>query len=174
MAQTVLTSKGTIIPRRTLRKLTRAELYYEVEKRKRDIFDGVVTSKLGSSISFPTKPLPRDHVPYADDVEPDLISLPDDNDPVDANGVAVFENPITDRWIHAELHLPQGEEIRSAKVIGRSKDADGNIVGTYDDNPMLNTLSYNVEFSDGEVREYSANIIAENMYAQVDAQSFPS
>ena len=37
---------------------------------------------------------------------------------------------------------------------------------------MLNTLSYNVEFSDGEVREYSANIIAENMYAQVDAQGF--
>ena len=37
---------------------------------------------------------------------------------------------------------------------------------------MLSTLSYNVEFSDGEVREYSANIIAENMYAQVDAQGF--
>ena len=51
MAQAVLTSKETVIPRRTLRKLTRAELYSEVEKRKRDIFDSVVTSKLGSSIS---------------------------------------------------------------------------------------------------------------------------
>jgi len=45
---------------------------------------------------------------------------------------------------------------------------NGNIVGEYDENPLLNTLSYNVEFSDGEVREHEANVIAENIYAQVD------
>ncbi len=52
--------------------------------------------------------------------------------------------------------------------MGRARDKNGNIVGQYDDNPLLNTLSYNVEFPDGEVREYGANVIAENMYSQVD------
>ena len=42
----------------------------------------------------------------------------------------------------------------------------------YDDNQMLNTMTYDVEFSDGEVCEYSANVIAESMYAQVDAEGF--
>ena len=163
MAQAVLTSKGTAIPRHTLRKLNRAELYSKVEKRKHNVCDGIITSKLGSSIFSPAKPLPRDHVLYSDDIEPDLISLPDHNDPIDKNGVAVFENPITDQWIHTELHLPQGDELLPAKVIDRSKDADGNVVGTYDDNPMLNTLSYDVELSDGEVRKFSANVIANNM-----------
>ena len=44
--------------------------------------------------------------------------------------------------------------------------------GTYHDNPILNTMIYDVEFPDGEVREYSANIIAENMYSQVDSDDF--
>ena len=60
-----------------------------------------------------------------------------------------------------------------AKVIGQSKDEDGNIVGTYDDNPYANTMVHDVEFPDGEVKEYAAsNVIAENMYAQVDANGY--
>ena len=29
-------------------------------------------------------------------------------------------------------------------------------------------MTYDVDFSDGEIKEYSANVIAENMYSQVD------
>ena len=43
-----------------------------------------------------------------------------------------------------ELILPQGENVNSVKVIGRYKDADVNVVGTYDNNPLLNTMLYNV------------------------------
>ena len=172
MAQAVLNGNGKVVPRRTLRRITTAELHSDTEKQKRKLFDHLILAKLGPSISFPPKPLPPNHVPYSDDCEPDLISLPDDNDPVASDVTAVFEKPITDRWVHAELHLPQGEEMKSAKVMGRSKDADGNIIGTYNDDPMLNSISYAVEFPDGEIREYSANVIAENMYVQVDAEGF--
>eukprot|EP00957_Ditylum_brightwellii_P071251 5416151-Ditylum_brightwellii.AAC.1 len=34
---------------------------------------------------------------------------------------------------------------------------------------MMNTMVYNVEFPDRQVREYAANIIAENMLTQVDS-----
>ena len=62
--------------------------------------------------------------------------------------------------------------MRNAKVIGRAKDSDGAIIGSYDDNPFLNTLVYNVQFPDGEVKEYAANVIAENMYSQVDTDGY--
>ena len=169
MAQAILTSKGTIIPRRSLRKLLVSELHSESEKRKRQLYDDIIRKKLGDSMTLPKKPLSTEYIPYSDGVEPDPLHLPSDDDPVDTDGTSVFEKPITDYWIHAEVSLPQGEKMRSAKVVGRSKDSDGNISGTYDDNPHLNTMTYDVEFPDGEVREYAANVIAENMYAQVDA-----
>ena len=37
-------------------------------------------------------------------------------------------------------------------------------------NPILDMRSYKVEFPDGQTTEYSANIIAKNMYAQCDTE----
>ena len=58
----------------------------------------------------------------------------------------------------------------NAKVLGRTKDLKGEIIGNYNDDPILNTIIYNVELPDGAVKQYSANMIAENMYAQVDSE----
>jgi hypothetical protein len=48
--------------------------------------------------------------------------------------------------------------------MGKSKEGpfDGNskTVGTYSDNPIMNSIVYEVEFPDGELREYAANILA--------------
>ncbi len=170
MAQSVLTSNGTIIIRRMLHKLRKDELYSEVEKRKRSIFDDLILKKLvGDSVSKPTtKPSAPDHIPYEVDPGDSVQLLPHDNDPVNDNGTTAFEKPITDQWIAAELNLPQGERYQNAKVIGQAKDSNGNVIGTYDPNPFLNTTVYNVEFPDGEIKEYAANVIVENMYVQVN------
>ena len=37
---------------------------------------------------------------------------------------------------------------------------------------MLNTMVYDVEFPDGSIREYRANVISDNMYSQVDSEVF--
>ena len=37
-------------------------------------------------------------------------------------------------------------------------------------NPILDTRTYEVEFPDGQTAKYSANIIAENMYAQCNTE----
>ncbi len=168
MSQNILTSKGTIVPRRTLRPLSDDEVNSEPERRKRLTFDNAITSKLGDSLTKPQQPLPTDYVPYADgELDPPPIHEVDE-DPADSDGTSVFEKPITDHWINAELTLPQGEKMQTAKVIRRSTDDNGKVIGKYDGNPLLNTLMYDVEFPDGEVREYAANIIFENMFAQVD------
>ena len=118
--------------------------------------------KLGDSIREPENPI-KDYVTYSDDVDPYSLSLPDDNDPINKDGTSVFENPITDQWINAELNLPQGDKFQNAKVIGQSKDINGVPIGSYDIKPFLNTTIYDVEFPDGKIREYCANVIAENM-----------
>jgi hypothetical protein len=40
--------------------------------------------------------------------------------------------------------------------------------GKANTNPILDTITYNVEFPDGRSEEYTMNVIAENMYAQCD------
>eukprot|EP00957_Ditylum_brightwellii_P011376 860083-Ditylum_brightwellii.AAC.1 len=37
---------------------------------------------------------------------------------------------------------------------------------------MMNTMIYNMEFPDGQIREYAANIIAGNMLTQVDSDGY--
>lgn len=51
-----------------------------------------------------------------------------------------------------------------ARIIGRKRDSNGNLVGTYDPYPILNTRIYLAEFPDGHIVEYSANIIAKAIY----------
>ena len=46
------------------------------------------------------------------------------------------------------------------------------MVGSYDENPFLNSIIYDVEFNDGTVKEYSANVVAKNMLTQVDSYGF--
>ena len=54
------------------------------------------------------------------------------------------------------------------KVKGRSLGDDGKVVGSYDDNSILNSIIYDIEFPDRQVKQYSANILAENMLLQVN------
>jgi hypothetical protein len=42
--------------------------------------------------------------------------------------------------------------------------------GKASSNPILDTRTYNVEFPDGRSEEYTANVIAKNMYAQCDEE----
>ena len=56
--------------------------------------------------------------------------------------------------------------MKTAKVRERKRDADGYLKGTSHNDIMFDTRAYIVEFPDGAEAEYTANIIAENMYAQ--------
>ncbi len=75
-----------------------------------------------------------------------------------------------DNYISAEVLLPKGDILVPAHVVSRKRDTDGNPAGVANTNPLLDTRVYNVEFSDGHQEEYAANIIAENIFAQVDPE----
>ena len=70
--------------------------------------------------------------------------------------------------MNAEVLLPQGEEKRLSKVIKRSVDSDGMVIGNYNELLVLNTMFYYVQFPDGSIKPYSANLIADNILMQAD------
>jgi hypothetical protein len=49
-------------------------------------------------------------------------------------------------------------------------DSMGKSLGRAHANPLFDTREYDVEFMDGTVEKYQANLIAENIYAQVDEE----
>ena len=57
---------------------------------------------------------------------------------------------------------------RQGHVAKRSWGLDGEEVGRAHANPFFDTREYDIEFKDGSVDKYTANVIAENMFAQVD------
>ena len=93
-------------------------------------------------------------------------------DVMDAVGKQLNQNLAYDRNINSEVALQIDSEVKKGKVVRCAMGPDGKVTGTYDDNPILNTVLYDIEFLDGQVREYAANAIAEDMLTQVNSDSF--
>ena len=94
-------------------------------------------------------------IPEADDINPEYTpDLPGDP------------------YLNVELAFPHSEEpaYRYGKVIKRQKNEAGEPVGTANDNPLMDTRQYVVQFPDEHEETLSANIIAECMFSQVDEE----
>ena len=81
------------------------------------------------------------------------------------------EDPHTaNSYIGMEVGLPRGtgEEIERAIVQKRVMDQTGNPISKYHNNPLLDSRLFEVEYIDGGTEAFTANIIAENLLAQVD------
>ncbi len=73
-----------------------------------------------------------------------------------------------DEYLTAEVLLPNMRTMSNAKVAGRKRDAEGNSLGERNANPILDPREYEVEFPDGATDVFTAKLIAENLYSQVD------
>jgi hypothetical protein len=172
MAQWVLKANGNVVPRRSIRPLSVAEEHSPVVSKQQKIFDALVEGRWGTSMSAPPKESPDNTFEeYQDDFEEPRI-IPEVEDTVDSNGRLLEQQPMYDRLINAEVQLQLGDEMCSGKVVRQSLGPDGRTAGMYDDNPMLNSVIYDIEFPDGQTKEYAANTIAENMLTQVDCDGY--
>ena len=55
-----------------------------------------------------------------------------------------------------------------AKVIRRSLDVNGQVIGNHNEDSILNICIYDVGFQDVIIKSYAANVIAQNFLSQVD------
>jgi hypothetical protein len=99
---------------------------------------------------------------------------PFEADLVDGAGKPIMMHSLTDTLINAEVLLSKDDSAAIARVARRAVDSKGKMIGTWDENPILNTLVYECEFEDGTIREYAANTIASNIYEEGNADGFSS
>ena len=73
--------------------------------------------------------------------------------------------------IHMELTLDRGGDgLEFARVKKRLKDANGGPIGVDNYNPILDLIMYEFKYRDGYVAAITANVIAENLFAQVNQE----
>jgi hypothetical protein len=87
---------------------------------------------------------------YGDLIVPDLIDVKDDG--------------LVDKYLNAELMLDVGtREERRGRVVKRAKGTAGEVIGRAHSNPLFDTRQYIVEFTNGTVEHYFANVRAEHV-----------
>jgi hypothetical protein len=79
------------------------------------------------------------------------------------------ESEAYDKLLGAKVMVDFGTEgTKRATVKSRARDYEGNLVGQYNPNPHLDQREYVLEYDDGTSDRMFANIIAANLYAQMD------
>jgi hypothetical protein len=98
------------------------------------------------------------------DVDPQPVTLPPADKLTEKEQLDLDQNKCTS----AQVKVPVGGEEKFGRVIGRKRDADGELIRKSNSNPLLDTAFYDVEMDDGTVEQFTANVIAESIYSKLD------
>lgn len=163
MSQWVMNKNGNVLPIQTLRKLRDDEVSRPSDIKLRKEFDEAIEKRHGTSVAPPKEETMIDVEPAYEDMEGNVEpSMPDAD-----------ELPDYDQYVNADVLLPHdGEHLQSARVVRRVTDHKGDPIGKHNLNPLLDTRIYEVMFGDGSQQQFAANVIAENMWAEVDDEGY--
>ena len=169
----ILTATGEVVRRNSLRRLSEEERSSDANRKEREKFDEAVASRLGEpfkeselSSCFDVSAITPDYEIY-EDADETKEAVPEVDDIVGTSG---YDPESYNSYITAQVLLPKGDEFKVGTVVKRRADENGNPMGLSNENPILDTRLYEVQFDDGDVLEYSANVIAENLYSSVDGE----
>ena len=84
----------------------------------------------------------------------------------------IYQLPAYDHLLNGGVQLQLGQEVMTGSVKHHALGPEGKVMGTYDDNPFIDSMTDEVEFGDGQVWDYSANDITEYMLMRVDFDWF--
>ena len=73
-----------------------------------------------------------------------------------------------DKYLSAQIFTERGSDKLHGTVKSRKRGSDGKPVGSSNPNLILDTREYLVCFEDGTEDTYTANLIAESIYSQID------
>ncbi|MGH3053585.1 MAG: hypothetical protein ACRDL7_01240, partial [Gaiellaceae bacterium] len=75
---------------------------------------------------------------------------------------------LSDGLIGAEVIMQHGNKVEIARVCGRKRDQNGNLVGDKSTNLSLDTRAYVIQFPDGTKEIHAMNVLSEALYSQLD------
>jgi hypothetical protein len=173
MAFCILTSTGKVVIRKDVWAVSSDEMSSIEVQASLKLVDDAINNKLGNELVDT-----QINAALLEDVPMPPLDLFEDDDevvkPYDPEGARREADDFTpealDEYLTAQVLLPHGGELQKTTVRARVKDRDGLPMGRRKPNPLLDTRNYEIEFPDGSTAAISANTIAENLYAQVDAE----
>ena len=186
---TVLTERGTRLERTSIIPLSVEDNNSDPVKKRKEIFEKVLAEKLKDRIKAMDagkSPAALDqqeskwldeytpeHVPY-ERFDPKELGFDVESDgKEDLPELADAEDLDLNKYISAKVMLPRGgHTFASGRVVRRARDENGELIGKEHSNPLLDSSVYEVEFEDGSVERYHANIIAEHIYSQIDGDGY--
>ncbi len=175
MSYWILTTNGRVISRTTLQRVTNLEMTTDEVKQHINEFDTRIAELLKDDnhvIQEGNERQLQDWDDYTDDNDVDFAKT--FGEAISDAKISEADEDFTpdtfnDAYLNKEIALASGaNEVQFGKVTKRLRDADGRPIGTANDNPLLDTREYAVEFRDGHVESVSANLIAQNLYSQLD------
>jgi len=191
MCGSVFTHKATTLERTSIFPLSVEDLNSDVVKKTKQVFMNVLTEKLKDRVKAlaegkpPVSPeiLEAQSEPWNDDEIPELVpyeehhpnelgwDLPQDKPPLPE--IAEADDYNLNTYVSAKVKLPRdGHTFATGRVVRRARDEFGELIGKSNDSPLLDSSVYEVEFEDGTVERYTANIIAEHIYSQIDNDGY--
>ena len=178
MSYWVLTQKGNVISRTTISQVTNLEMKIESTKSCLQEFDIALTDRLNDEahiIIEGGKSQPYDWSNHIFDEDIDFVE--EFHSVVSNSGIKEVDEQFTpdtydDRYLNMEFAVPRGDNTNPQypKVTKRLRDTDGIPIGMANENPILDSRMYEVEYQDGTKASLAANYIAENLFAQVDQE----
>jgi hypothetical protein len=174
MSRKVLKINGEVMFRVSVRGLTLDEMQNPDEQKRRQEYYEAIKMKLGKGMQYYELKLDPDFVDFVDFVTPNHNCYKDkketalqmhDIDDLDEHDVDTY-----DQYVDSSVQLSIGDKVQTGKVTGRKRGLDGVERWKASANPIIDKITYNVEFPDDRSEEYTANAISENMYAQCDEE----
>ena len=175
MSYWILTVNSTVIARTTVQRVTSLEMQQGHMKERTLAFDEAIRDKIKDSdhiILEGGKTQPHDWTDHPFENDPDFMEefhgVISHNKMKEAD--ETFTPDVYDTYLNMELAIAQGDSLepRLARGTKRLKDANGLPIGLANENPILDTRMYEVQYLDGEKALLAANSIAENLFAQID------
>jgi hypothetical protein len=172
MTYWILTKSAKVIARSTVQHVTTSDMAMPAVQDSVKAFDTSVTLRLADDNFIQQER----GIFYMDDDDDDR----DDNFiPTDAEYGDMITEPKPDvdevdgydQYLNAELiiHRADGDAVR-ARVAKRARADTGEWIGRRHTNPIFDTREYECVLDDGTTERYTANVIAENLYAQCDSE----
>lgn len=185
----ILTKSGYVVARSTVQPLTKSEKHDSIVTKQIEDFDKSVAERISTveDANFPDNESieqPAEGKEFPPEAEDDInnndnnnnnnnnnennVSEETENNANNDNTNSDDEIEMSDEYLNVEVLRPIGDEVKQARVVARKRDAEGRKIGKHNNNPLLDTREYIIEFPDGERDELSANIIAENKFIRTD------
>ncbi|KAI2504020.1 Reverse transcriptase (RNA-dependent DNA polymerase) [Fragilaria crotonensis] len=180
MSYWILTLAGRVVSRTTVQRITNLEQGTDEVKQRMKEFDERIKELLKDQnhvIQGEGERQLQDWNEYTDD--PDQAFADEFDRAVSDERIIEEDQDFTpdtfdDSYINKEIALPRGagdgEDVHYGRVTKRLRDADGRPIGMANENPMLDTREYEVEFMDGHSEALAANLIAQHLYSQIDEE----